>query len=130
MEVLLCLVELPSHAVNHKLAFLECRQVARLFLVLSKCLLRLAFSLELLFVDVILQALGLELELVVFRADYATLGALFFNLFGMLDNEIVLLHLGGVSFLADLSHLSTNLDEASFGLIELTTKGTDTLLVT
>jgi hypothetical protein len=48
----------------------------------------------------------------------------------MLDNEIVLLHLCGVSFLADLSHLSANLDEASFGLIKLTTEGTDTLLVT
>ena len=55
---------------------------------------------------IILQALCFELQLVVFCLQDTLSGALFFNLFGMFDQEVILLHLGKIALFSNFDQLS------------------------
>lgn len=55
---------------------------------------------------IILQALCFELQLVVFCLQDTLCGALFFNLFGMFDQEVILLHLGKIALFSNFDQLS------------------------
>lgn len=93
MQIFLSLVEVSSKRVNLELFFLECGEKRCLLFDLCMCLLRLLFGFETHFVHIVLQALGLELELVVLSLQHSLGRSFFFNFFGMLDQQVVFIHL-------------------------------------
>ena len=56
--------------------------------------------------DIILQALGLELEFVIFSLKDSLGGSLLLNGLGMLNKQIVLVHLGQISLFPHFHELS------------------------
>lgn len=58
---------------------------------------------------IVLKTLGLELQLVILSLEYALRSPLLFDLFGMLNQQVVLLHLSKITLLADINKLSVKI---------------------
>ena len=92
-------------------------------------LLRLLFSLEAHLVDIILKTLGFELELIVLSLKDSFRGTLLFDLFRMLDQKVIFLHLGEIALFSYLDQLCIQVRDATLALINVSTELTDHLLV-
>jgi len=62
----------------------------------------LSLTLELYLAEVVLKALNLELELIVFRLVYSPVISLLFNILGVLNQQFVLLDLEGISLFSEV----------------------------
>ena len=93
---------MAAHRVDLQLFLLQGRKKVRLLLELSECFLCLPLSFESLLMDVILETLAFEFELVILGLKDSPRGSLVFDLLGMLDEKVVLVHLGEVTLFSDL----------------------------
>ena len=112
-----------------KFFLFESGKQRRLFFELSVGFLRFFLSLEVGLVDIVLQTLGLELQLVILRLQHTLRRPLLFNLFGMLDKQIVLLHFGQVPLFPNLHELGVEVRNAPFRFVHVATQFADLLLV-
>ena len=62
----------------------------------------LSLTLELYLAEVVLKALNLEPELIVFRLVYSPVISLLFNILGVLNQQFVLLDLEGISLFSEV----------------------------
>ena len=112
-----------------QLFLLHCREKRSLLLQLSVRLLSLLLRLQAHLVDIILKTLRLELELVVFSLKDSLTRPFLFYLLGMLDEQVILLHLSQVSLLSDFDELSIQIRDATFAFVDVSPQFADLLLV-
>lgn len=93
MKILFGLRELSSNRVNHNFLFFHHRQKRRLLAQCSLDFVGLSLTFELKLAEVVLKALYLEPELIVFRLVDSPVIPLLFNIFGVLNEQFVLLNL-------------------------------------
>jgi hypothetical protein len=119
MEVLLGLGELATERVNHDLLLLQnCQE--RSFLAQGSLHLEcLALALELDLAEVILKALFLEFELVILGLDHTSLVPLLLNVFGILDQEFILVDLELISLLSKVKTLLLRFTEPSLKVVNI-----------
>ena len=91
--------------------------------------LRLFLSLEAHLVHVVLQALRLKLELVVLSLKDALGRPLLLYLLRMLDQQVVLLHLGQVALFPHLDQLGVQVGNAPLSLVDISAQLANLLLV-
>ena len=92
-------------------------------------LLSFLFSLEAHLMDIIFETLSFEFQLVVFGLQDALRGAFLFDFFGMLDQEVILLHFSQITFLSDLDQLSVQIRDPPLPLINISSQLPHLLLI-
>ena len=102
MEVLFGLGELPSNGVDHDFLFFHDGQERRLLAKGSLDFVRLSLAFELELAEVVLKALDLEPELIVFRLVHSPVISLLFDILGVLNQQFVLLDLERISLLSEV----------------------------